>query len=142
MIEIDWNPDPRTLRRWAVSTAAGLGLAGTLFAFVDWGPFRAGRGLPPYLWGFAIISLLTAGTGTRIGLPAYWIWSCFTKAVGTVLGVTALAAVYFLVVTPLAIAGRWAGRDRLDLRRDAAGAAAASAWHPLPERPHDPARQF
>jgi len=139
MIEIDWWPEPEPLRRWAVSTASALAVAGTLFALVDWGPFRIGRGLPPYLWGFGIVVLLTAGTGGRIGLPAYWLWSGFTKAVSTVLGVTALAAVYFLVVAPLAVVARLTGRDRLDLRPPAA---TTTAWHPLPTRPHDPSRQF
>jgi hypothetical protein len=114
-------------------------VSGSLFQFVDWGVFRAGHGLAPWLWGFGLFSLVTAGTGTRLGLPAYWLWMGFVFVVGTVIGTLALAAVYFLVVTPLGLAARLAGRDRLGLRRPAPG---ASLWQPLPAPSHDPSRQF
>ena len=101
--------------------------------------FRAGHGLAPWLWGFGFFSLVTAGTGTRLGLPAYWLWMGFVFVVGTVIGTLALAVVYFIVVTPLGLAARLAGRDRLGLRRPAPG---ASLWQPLPAPSHDPSRQF
>jgi hypothetical protein len=139
MLTIDWHPSPSHLRRWAVTVASGLAVSGSLFRFVDWGPFRAGHSLAPWLWGFAVVALITAGTGTRAGLPAYWVWMGFVWLVGTVVGVAALAAAYFLVVTPLAMAARLAGRDRLVLRRPPRD---ASLWRPLPVMPHDPARPF
>jgi hypothetical protein len=139
MLTIDWHPSPSHLRRWAVTVASGLAVSGSLFRFVDWGPFRAGHSLAPWLWGFAVVALITAGTGTRAGLPAYWVWMGFVWLIGTVIGVAALAAAYFLVVTPLAIAARLAGRDRLVLRRPPRD---VSLWRPLPVMPHDPARPF
>jgi hypothetical protein len=139
MITIDWHPSPTHLRRWAVTIAASLGVSGSLFRFVDWGVFRAGHDLAPLLWGFAAVALVTAGTGTRLGLPAYWAWMGFVWLVGTALGIAALAAVFFLVVTPLGLAARLAGRDRLGLRRPPPD---ASLWRPLSPAPHDPARQF
>jgi hypothetical protein len=63
----------------------------------------------------------------------------FVFVVGPVIGTLALAAVYFLVVTPLGLAARLAGRDRLGLRRPAPG---ASLWQSLPAPSHDPSRQF
>jgi hypothetical protein len=139
MITINWHPSPAELRRWAVTVAAALGVSGSLFQFVDWGMFRAGHGLAPWLWGFAAFALVTAGTGTRLGLPAYWTWMGFVTVVGTTIGVAALGAVFFLVVTPIGLAARLLGRDRLQIRRPPA---AASLWHPLPEPRHDPRRQF
>ncbi|MFM7185940.1 MAG: hypothetical protein ACKO4Z_14400 [Planctomycetota bacterium] len=139
MITIDWHPTPSHLRRWAVTVAAGLGVSGSLFQFVDWGLFRAGHGLAPWLWGFGLFALATAGTGTRLGLPAYWAWMGFAWTVGTAIGIAALAGVFFLVVTPLGLAARLAGRDRLALRRPPPE---ASLWRPLPAAAHDPARQF
>jgi len=139
MITIDWHPSPTHLRRWAVMVAAGLAVSGSLFQFVDWGVFRAGHHLAPLLWGFGLVALATAGTGTRLGLPAYWAWMAFVWLVGTAIGTLALAVVFFLVVTPLGLAARLAGRDRLGLRRPPA---TASLWRPLPRVPHDPARQF
>lgn len=139
MITIDWHPSPTHLRRWAVTVAAGLGVSGSLFQYLDWGVFRAGHGLAPWLWGFGAVALVTAGTGTRLGLPAYWAWMGFVWIVGTLIGTAALAAVFFLVVTPLGLVARLAGRDRLTLRRPAP---ADSLWRPLPQTAHDPFRQF
>jgi hypothetical protein len=139
MIRVDWHPSPSHLRRWAVMVALGLAVSGSLFHFVDWGPFRAGHALAPWIWGFGAFALVTAGTGTSLGLPAYWAWMGLSWTIGTALGTLALAAVFFLVVTPLGLAARLAGRDRLGLRRPPAG---VSLWHPLPARAHDPTRQF
>lgn len=139
MITIDWHPSSAHLRRWAITVAAGLGVSGSLFQFVDWGIFRAGHAVAPWLWAFALFAIATAGTGGRIGLPAYWAWMSFVWLVGTAVGIAALATVFFLVVTPLGLAARLAGRDRLGLRRPAVG---ATLWMPLSAAKHDPARQF
>ena len=139
MITIDWYPSPGHLRRWGMMVAAGLGVSGSLFQFVDWGVFRAGHILAPWLWGFGLVALVTAGTGTRLGLPAYWAWMGFVWTVGTLIGITALAVVFFLVVAPLGFAAWLAGRDRLMLRRPPPQ---ESLWRPLSATAHDPARQF
>ena len=139
IVTVDWHPDARHLRRWAVTTAIALAAVGSLFRFVDWGVFAAARPMAPYLWGFGAFALVTAGTGTRAGLPAYWAWMAFTWAVGTALGTVALGAVFAFVVTPMAVVARLAGRDRLELR-PAPGT--RSMWRPLPPGRHDPERQF
>ena len=139
MITINWHPAPAELRRWGVTVAAALAVSGSLFQFVDWGMFRAGHGLAPWLWGFGLVALVTAGTGTRLGMPAYWLWMSFVFLVVTTFGTLALAVVFFLVVTPLGLAARLAGRDRLGLRRPSPG---ATLWHSLRQVPHDPARPF
>ena len=139
MITINWHPAPAELRRWGVTVAAALAVSGSLFQFVDWGMFRAGHGLAPWLWGFGLVALVTAGTGTRLGMPAYWLWMTFVVLVGTAIGTLALAVVFFLVVTPLGLAARLAGRDRLGLRRPSPG---ATLWHPMRQVPHEPARPF
>ena len=139
MITINWHPAPAELRRWGVTVAAALAVSGSLFQFVDWGMFRAGHGLAPWLWGFGLVALVTAGTGTRLGMPAYWLWMTFVFLVGTTIGTLTLAVVFFLVVTPLGLAARLAGRDRLGLRRPSPG---ATLWHPMRQVPHEPARPF
>ncbi|MFZ4637814.1 MAG: hypothetical protein ACOYMC_10440 [Pirellulales bacterium] len=139
MITIDWHPSPGHLRRWGMMVAAGLGVSGLLFQFVDWGVFRAGHAIAPWLWGFGLFALVTAGTGTRLGLPAYWAWMGFAWTVGTLIGVAALAVVFFLVVAPLGFAAWLAGRDRLMLHRPPPQ---ESLWRPLSATAHDPGRQF
>lgn len=138
MITIDWHPSPAHLRRWALMVAAGTGMSGALFQFLDWGVFRVGHGLGIWLWAFGLFALVTAGTGSRLGLVAYWAWMGFAWTVGTALGIAALAVVFFGVVTPLAIVARWAGRDRLALRRPPPE---TTLWSALAAT-HDPHRQF
>ena len=116
MIEIDWNPDRRALRKWGVAMAAAMSVVGSLFHFVDWGVFRAGHGMAPFMWGFGAAALVTAGTGSRLGRPVYLAWMGFAWFAGTALGLIALAMVFYGVVTPMAIVARLAGRDRLDVR--------------------------
>ena len=139
IVTIDWHPDARHLRRWAIFTAIALGAVGALFRFVDWGAFAAARPIAPFLWGFGAYALVTAGTGTRAGLPAYWAWMAFAWAVGTALGTVALGAVFYGVVTPMGLLARMVGRDRLELRREPG---TRSMWRPLPAHRHDPERQF
>jgi hypothetical protein len=139
MTKINWHPSPREMRVWAAVLAATLGAVGALFYFVDWGVFSGGQGFARFLWSFGAFALVTGITGTKLGLPAYWLWMGFVWIVSWIITHVALAAVFFLVVTPLALIARLIGRDRLQLRRRTAG----SYWQSLdPSRRHNPERQF
>ena len=138
MIEIKWNPDARALRRWGVTMAIVTGVAGAMFRWMAWGPLAAMHGLSPWLWGLGAVALVCAGTGSPLGLPVYRAWMGFAWLVGTVIGTVALGIVFFLVITPMAVVARLAGRDRLGLHQPEK----ASMWRPLPQAPHDPERQF
>lgn len=139
MTKINWNPTPGEMRRWALILAVALGLVGCLFYFVEWGIFAHKQNFAKFLWSFGVVALVTGLTGTKLGLPAYWAWMGFVFVVSSVIGYTTLALVYFLVVTPMAFAGRIIGRDRLQLRAKQA----QSFWHNLSTgAPHRPERQF
>lgn len=139
MTKINWHPSPREMRLWAAVLAVALGVAGSLFYFVDWGIFSGGRGFARLLWSFGAFAFLTGITGTKLGLPAYWLWMGFVWTVSWVITHLALAAVFFLVVTPLALIARLIGRDRLQLRRRAMD----TYWQSLgSEDRHNPERQF
>lgn len=127
------------MRKWAAVLAAALGVVGSLFYFVDWGIFSRGHEFARFLWSFGAFAFFTAITGTKLGLPAYWLWMGFVWTVSRVITHIALAAVFFLVVTPLAVAARLIGRDRLQIRRKTTG----SYWQTLdPAQRHSPERQF
>jgi len=139
MTKINWHPSPREMRLWAAILAATLGLVATLFYFVDWGIFSGGQSFARFLWSFGAFAFLTGITGTKLGLPAYWLWMGFVWMVSWVITHAALTAVFFLVVTPLALIARLIGRDRLQLRRPAAG----TYWQSLDStQQHNPERQF
>jgi hypothetical protein len=139
MICINWHPSPKEMRQWSLVLLAALGAVGSLFYFVDWGIFSGGQALAKFLWGFGAFAFLTGITGTKVGLPAYWAWMGFVFVISSIIGYTALTAVFFFVVTPMAILARMLGRDPLQLR----ARTATSFWRSLePRRPHDPERPF
>lgn len=139
MTRINWHPSPREMRVWAAVLAVALGVVGSLFHFVDWGIFSGGQGFARFLWGFGAFAFLTGITGTKLGLPAYWLWMGFVWTVSWAISHVALAATFFLVVTPLALIARLIGRDRLQLRRRST----KSYWHSLESGSrHNPERQF
>lgn len=140
MTTINWRPSSAEMRSWAAVVGAALTVAGSLFYFVNWGIFAGGRGFAFFLWSFAAVAFCTGVTGTKVGLPAYWAWMAFVWTVSWVIGHLALAATYFLVVTPLAVIGRLVGRDRLKLHK---AEGKISYWQRVPsERSQDPERQF
>jgi hypothetical protein len=123
MTRIDWNPPPRALRIWALAMLVATGLAGCVLEFL------LGHSVSARLvWGIGALAFATGITGTRIALPVYRAWMGFVWVVSWALGTLALGAVFFLVVTPIGIVTRLAGRDRLKLRRPAEG----SLWEPVP----------
>ena len=127
------------MRVWATVLAVALGVVGSLFYFVDWGIFSGGQGFARFLWSFGAFAFLTGITGTKLGLPAYWLWMGFVWIVSWIITHAALTAVFFLVVTPLALIARLIGRDRLQLGRKSTG----SYWQSLNSAPrHNPERQF
>jgi hypothetical protein len=127
------------MRTWAALLASALGVVGSLFYFVDWGIFAGGRNFAIFLWIFGAFAFLTGITGSKLGLPAYWLWMGFVWTVSWIITHLALAAVFFLVVTPLALIARLIGRDRLQLRRKSTG----SYWQSLDSaKRHNPERQF
>ena len=139
MTQINWHPSPPEMRAWAAVLAVALGLVGALFYFIDWGIFSGGQGFARFLWSFGAFAFLTGITGTKLGLPAYWLWMGFVWTVSWVITHVALAAVFFFVVTPLALIARLIGRDRLQLRRKTEG----SYWQTLDSaQRHNPERQF
>jgi len=139
MTKINWLPSPREMRVWATILAMALATMGSLFYFVDWGIFSGGQGFARFLWTFGAFAFLTGITGSKLGLPAYWLWMGFVWTVSWVITHVALAATFFLVVTPLALIARLIGRDRLQLRRRKV----KSYWLSLKSATaHSPERQF
>jgi len=123
MTRIDWNPTPKGLRRWAVTMLAGTAVAGCVLEFL------LGQPLPArVVWGFGAAAFVTGITGTRAARPVYLAWMGLVWVVSGVLNFFALSVVFFLVVTPIGLAARLSGRDRLMLRRPEPG----SLWREAP----------
>ena len=123
LVQIDWNPDGPALRRFGRTVVIGSLLIATALHLL--------RG-----WTTAALILAGAGvvigglglTGTRAALPGYRLWMGVAFVAGNVVSRVILAAVYYLVVTPLGLVMRVTGRDRLALR----ARGRASHWVDLP----------
>jgi hypothetical protein len=116
-------PDTGELRRFGAAwLPAFLLLAGALL-------WR--RSAPPWVaataWAAAAASVAAALLSPRALRPVYGALLFVTRPVGWALSWVILAAIYFLVVTPVGLALRAFGRDPLARRADPA---AASYWMP------------
>ena len=114
-------------------------------------------GLVKYFWpferiltqnktvGFWLIILgLVVGavglTGTKLALPFYWLWLGIAFVMGNIMSRVIIAAIYFLIFTPMRLLSSLVGRDRLQLQKRATD----SYWLDisLPTEPEKYERQF
>lgn len=133
LIEINKRPSDRQLRQFATLV---LPLAGLLLAVLLWWRF----GQTGAAWAVAAaVAAVAVGGWLRPALarPIYLGWMYAAAPVGWVLGHVILCAVFFLVVTPVGLWMRVAGRDPLQRQFDASS---TSYWEP--RTPSERARYF
>jgi len=135
LIEVEWNPDRRQLRSFGWVMLAGFPLFGALLAwrFSSWTPLVFCAALGYFCWTTALFA-------PAVGLWVYKIWMGIGYAMGMVVAPIAISAIYFLVVTPIALALRLMGKDPMQRRRRGA----PSYWLPVKHRtaPDSYRRQF
>jgi hypothetical protein len=132
LIEVNWRPQARELKRFGLSNLVILGLAGALFLW---------RGYPTVawvLWGLGGVTGVLGLSGTRAGLPGYWLFMGVGLVVGNVVGRLLLALLYYLFFTPLALLRRLRGSDPLQLQRPET----ESYWREVQGTGGDYERQF
>ncbi len=116
---MDRAEERRTLRVFAALAALALVAAGFL---------AAGR----VLWTIAAVLALAGLLRPGALRPVWRVWRTLGALLGGAITLTALAAAWYLVLTPLALILRWAGRDALGLRPRAPD---GSAWRVRPPSP-------
>ena len=119
LVDINWHPTPRELKRFGVSNLVILGVAGALFYW---------RGHTDLAWGFWIVGVatgLTGMTGTVVALPGYYLFMAVGLVMGNVVGRVLVGLFYYLLITPMGLVMRLIGRDPLRLR---APADASTYW--------------
>lgn len=94
-----------------------------------------GSGTGYYLIAFGLLSAAAGLVRPQILRPVYKVWMTLAVALGTIVSPLILAAIYYLVVTPVGIAARVAGKDFLHtrLRGD-------SYWHEVSADEAEPGR--
>jgi hypothetical protein len=67
------------------------------------------------LWGYGALSCITGFFSGSAARPLYLVWMGLAWGISSTIGLVALACVFFLVITPIGLAARLSGRDRLKL---------------------------
>ena len=112
IVNINWRPDPRGLRRFGLTVIVGMALIGLLFQF--W--FEKST-VAINLYAAGGVLGLPALTGTVIGLPGYWLWMGIAFVAGNIVSRILLGLIYYMLFTPLGFIRRLMGADKLTLRR-------------------------
>jgi hypothetical protein len=123
LIEINWKPDRKQLRSFAILWFIFFALAGTLVAW------RAGLigGAPPpgaswkapaILWGLGVLVSAVGVTFPAAIRPVYLFWMGASFPIGWTVSHLLLGATYFGLFTLVAVIFRLIGRDALARRFD------------------------
>lgn len=118
LIEINWNPDRRHLRRFGVvalvvfsAVGAWVFFRGSLFGFA------LGEGAANVtarvLWGVAALCGVLAAAAPSLLRPLYLGLSLVGLPIGLVVSHVVMGVVYYVVVTPIGLVMRLLGRDPL-----------------------------
>lgn len=102
--------DAATLRTFGLVMAVALGVLGGLLL---WKARPAG----PYLLAAATVFAALALTLPRVLAPVERVWMAFARVLSTVMTYVVLTLTWVLLVTPIALGMRLAGKDFLALRR-------------------------
>ena len=113
LIEINRNPSPRELRWFGALFLVFFGVVG---AVVVW-RFHA-MPVSKWIWSVAAVITLTYYAIPPLRRPVYLGWMYATYPIGWVVTHTILAAVYFLLLTPIGLVRRALGADPLQRRID------------------------
>lgn len=109
---INWRPDARELRRFAVAMLIGFSVLGLLSAWRAGGITTASI----VLWSVGVV-LAVAAFVPGLGRVAYLVVYLPTSIIGYVISHVLLTLMFFIVITPLAIILKLMGKDLLQQRR-------------------------
>ena len=109
---VNWRPDARELRRFALAMLIGFSLLGLLAAWRGGGVTTASM----VLWGIGVF-LAVAAFVPKLGRIAYLGIYLPTSIIGFVVSNVILTLMFFLVITPLGIILRLIGKDFLQQQR-------------------------
>ena len=99
------------LRRFSLIMALGFGVVGGLLIW-------RGRTAGPYLAALAGLFLLSGLVWPRALAPIERTWMAFSRILSVIMTYVILTIMFFLVITPIGLLLRLAGKDLLEMRLD------------------------
>jgi hypothetical protein len=125
LLDVNWNPDRRELRQFALLWVGFFGLVGAYCVWMKDAPTAAAA-----FWVVAGLGLVGYFLPAVLR-PVYILWMALALPIGWTISHLLLLGVYYLVVTPIGLIMRLVGYDPMARQFDRA---AKSYW-----TPHDPA---
>jgi hypothetical protein len=122
MVPINWNPDRKTLAEFSDAGMFFLGMVAAPLAY-----FRGQPKLAATFWTLAVVGRLIGLFRPEWLKPVFVGLTLATWPIGAVVSRIALAGLYFLVFTPIALIFRVIGRDALQRSPDPQ---AKTYWEP------------
>jgi len=126
LVEIKWRPSTKELRVFAVLLVIFAGIVAWVLASRFAAPVT-GR----WVLGVAAVVAVLGLTVPRLIWPLYVVWMAATLPVGWVVSHVVMAAVFYLVITPIGLIMRVCGRDPMERQFDKE---ASTYWKRRPER--------
>ncbi len=112
IVSIRWRPDAVELRKFGVVVIIGMCLIGLVFQFLF-----GNSDVAYVLYVVGAVLGLPGLTGTVIALPGYWLWMGVAFVMGNIVGRVLLSVIYYTLFTPIGLARRMLGADKLQLGR-------------------------
>lgn len=116
--DVNWNPGRAERKKFAVSLIIGFPVIATIMGVAT--RLASGAWKPFFLW----LGVIGLGVGAvlwlipRIARPFYMLWYFLGCCVGIVVGNVLFSVFYFLLLTPMGLVMRLAGRDPLRRKFD------------------------
>jgi hypothetical protein len=116
--EINWTPEAKDLRKFALSLIIGFPCIALVFFYVTW--FKSGAQPAPDFF------LKLGGIGALVGLicllvpiiarPLYYIWYAIAGVMGLIMGNLIFGLMFYALFTPIGLVMKLIGRDPLQLK--------------------------
>jgi hypothetical protein len=132
VIEIDWKPDERTLRKFGISM---LILCSVVSLVLVSRSHAVAAGVFIGLAAYCGITLVVFKHALR---PLYGFWMAVAWLLGKIISPLVLGAIYYGVITPIGLVLRLVGHDKLNLKKPEG----QSCWHDIPARAHVAEKNF
>ncbi len=134
LVEIDFNPDVKTLRQFGVIAFVGFGLLAVL-AYHEKLIFSFGLGDARATVAFALaalgtLALLFSVVAPRANRALYVGLSVLAFPIGVVISFVIMGTLYFLIIGPIAVFLRMLGKDPMHRRHDPSARSYWSAARP------------
>lgn len=118
LVQLNWNPNKRELRSFGAIFLVGFVIIGLVKMFWPFDVLMSRSETAGYwIIGIGLFVGAVGLTGTRLAMPFYLIWIGIAFVMGNIISRLIVAAMYFLVLTPMRVLSNLAGRDRLQLKK-------------------------